>query len=537
MASFMKLACGTAFLVLILIARRTIGEESEKLNVLFLMADQLRTDALGCYGSKIAKTPNLDWLANQGVRFNNAYTSTPSCTPARAAILTGLSPWYHGMLGHGDIPHHYDVELPSTFAANGYYTYSIGKDHFGWNKTENEGVPHGYLGTDIYDGLKEVDDYDEWFSKQLPGDDPLATGLGWNDHRGRVYIYPEYYHPTAWVGRNAIRFLESYNQSKPFFLKVSFHRPHSPYDPPRRFMDMFTPEEMPKPYLGDKWDQDCNFGGPLSNSLCCGAVGSDSIAISRQSYYGNVAFVDEWIGEIIGLLRNQSIIDKTVIIFTADHGDMLGDHYRWRKGLPYESAAKIPMLFVWPPALEKAQGGPITSKRGVTREEPVGLRDLFPTLLDATRQSVPQSLNGSSLIDLLGGADDTEWRDYIDFEHSIYCNRTFHWNGYTDGRVKYVFRAYFPNEQLFDLVNDPHEMHDLSEEPKWKDELLKWRNRLIQQFERENRGPQWVRDGRLQRRTKSQPYSPHYPGKQNECPRNQQMLPESDDKDTICMRE
>ena len=505
--------CGTTLFLLFVIVHSTVGDQDGKLNVLFLMSDQLRTDALGCYGNKQAKTPNLDWLASRGVRFNNAYSSTPSCGPARAAILTGLSPWYHGILGHVRISRHcYDVELPSTFTANGYYTYSIGKNHFGWDKRKNKGIPHGYLGLDIYDGPNVVDDYDHWFSEELPGANPLATGLSNKDIRSGVFVYPEYYHPTTWVGREAIQFLKTYNQSKPFFLKVSFHRPHSPYDPPARLMGMFKPEEMPKPYLGDGWDQDCNFKGELQNDLSCGAIPSESIAMSRQGYYGNVALVDEWIGKIIGQLRKQNIIDKTIIVFTADHGDMLGDHYRWHKFQPYESSASIPMLFVWPPALEKAQGGPITSKRGVTRDEPVELRDLFPTLLDATNQSVPHSLNGSSLLDLLRGIEDMEWREYIDLEHSVTRQKgTFNWNGYTDGKGKYIFQANFPKEQLFNLVNDPHEMHDLSKDPNWRDELLKWRNRLIEQFEKEKRGPEWVKNGKLQPRRKLYLHSPHYP--------------------------
>ena len=497
--------------------------ETKPVNVLFVMADQLRQDAVGCYGSKLAKTPNMDWLASQGARFTNVYTSTPSCTPARAAILTGLSPWYHGMLGYGAIAQRYPIELPRTMSTSGYYSYSIGKDHFGWDKTANEGTPHGFNGTDLYDGLSgEMDDYDQWFAQYFPGVDPLeATGLGWNDYPGRTYALPELYHPTAYVGRKAVEFLESYNREEPFFLKVSFHRPHSPYDPPGRFMDIFTPEEMPKPYLGDKWDQDCNFGGKHPSSLCCGHIEEEAVSISRQAYYGNVAFVDEWIGNILYVLRNRSLLDSTVILFTADHGDMLGDHYRWRKILPYESSAKIPMLLMWPPSLEKSKGGPIGVPRGVVKDEVIELRDIFPTFLDVAGLPIPPSLNGSSLLNLLSGqSSPSPWRTYIDMEHTPACNATFYWNGLTDGKYKYIFRAYFGDEQLFDLVNDPHEMQNLAEDPQHQDELLKWRNILIEQFEREGRGDKYLKQGKLQKRTKSYTYSPNYPDQEStkRCP-------------------
>ena len=510
--------------VLFLITRAEADfKDKDPVNILFVMADQLRQDAVGCYGNKLAKTPNMDWLASQGARFTNVYTSTPSCTPARAAILTGLSPWYHGMLGYGAIARRYPIELPRSMSTSGYYAYSIGKDHFGWDKTAEEGIPHGFNGTNLYDGLSgEMDDYDQWFAEHFPGVDPLqATGLGWNDYPGRTYALPEFYHPTAWVGRQAVNFLETYDREEPFFLKVSFHRPHSPYDPPGRLMDMFTPQEMPKPYLGDKWDQDCNFTGNLRSSLCCGHIEEDAVAVSRQAYYGNVAFVDEWIGNILDVLRNRSLLDKTVILFTADHGDMLGDHYRWRKYMPYESSSKIPMLFTWPPSMEKSQGGPIGCPRGTVKDEIIELRDIFPTFLDVGGLSIPPSLNGSSLLHLLAGPSSSmSWREYIDMEHSTSCNKTFHWNGYSDGKFKYIFRAYFASEQLFDLVSDPHEMHNLADNPQYHDELMKWRTRLIKQFENESRGTAWVKNGHLQKRTKSQTYSPHYPDKERsrQCP-------------------
>ena len=229
---------------------------SEPLNVLLLMADQMRSDMLGSSGNKITHTPNLDMIASQGVRFSNAFSSTPTCTPARAALLTGLSPWYHGMLGYGAIAHRYDFELPRAFSSNGFHAVSIGKDHFGWDSVNNEGINHGFDVTQLYDGLQgEFDDYDEWFREKKPGVDPMATGLTYNDYRGRTYVLPEYYHPTAWVGRTAVDFIQSYNRSQPFLLKVSFHRPHSPYDPPGRWMDYFKPEDMPAAYIGSNWDE------------------------------------------------------------------------------------------------------------------------------------------------------------------------------------------------------------------------------------------------------------------------------------------
>ena len=131
-----------------------IGDERstyrEPFNVLLLMADQMRSDMLGSSGNTITHTPNLDLIASQRVRFSSAFSSTPTCTPARAALLTGLSPWYHGMLGYGVIAHRYDFELPRAFSSNGFHAVSIGKDHFGWDSVKNEGINHGFDVTQLH---------------------------------------------------------------------------------------------------------------------------------------------------------------------------------------------------------------------------------------------------------------------------------------------------------------------------------------------------------------------------------------------------
>lgn len=495
-------------------------------NILFMMADQMRSDVLSCAGNRAIRTPNLDRLASQGVRFSNAFSSTPSCTPARAAILTGLSPWYHGMLGYGVIATRYPYELPRAMSSGGYFTCSLGKDHFGWNSTANEGIPHGYDRTDLYDGLpQEIDDYDQWFANAEPDVNPMATGLEYNDYRGRPYVLEEYYHPTAYVGRAAVNFLETYNDSRPFFLKVSFHRPHSPYDPPKSWMDQYQPEDMPDPYVGGNWDSRyaLHFNTTPNPGIWCGDIGLDTLRVSRQAYYGNVAFIDSWVGQILNTLEQRGLANDTFVLFTADHGDMLGDHYHFRKTYSYFGSAQIPMMFKWPIATAKFANGPITAPRGTVIDKVVELRDLFPTFLDIASLPIAQTLNGSSLLYLLHHERTKEqdlshekatstWRNYLDLEHSTCYNITNHWNALTDGHMKYVFRAYFDDEQLFNLDSDPTELWNLAGETDWQAELQQWRQRMVEQFEEEERGPDWVRDGRLMRRVDGQLYSPHYPG-------------------------
>ena len=510
-------AMSKIFLVFLLCCWDVYGHQKRP-NILFLMADQMRSDVLGSAGNKVAITPSLDKLASEGVRFRNAFSTTPTCTPARSAILTGLSPWYHGMLAYGSIAHRYPYEIPRVLSSNGYYTYSIGKDHFGWNRTLNEGVPHGYNGTYLYDGLEfgsEVDDYDQWFKKELPGIDPMVTGLTFNDYRGRPYALPEYFHPTSWVGRSAIDFLTHYNLSDPFFLKVSFHRPHSPYDPPERWINKYTQDKMPQPFQGGNWDRRyaVHYNGTPDPGIWCGDIGIEQVKKSRQAYYSSVSFVDEWIGEILDVLELRGLTNDTLVLFTADHGDMMGDHYHWRKGYPYFGSAHIPMIIKWPASMETSNGGSISISRGTVLEQVTELRDLFPTFLDAAEISIPSyiQLNGSSMLNLLRTPLTQEWRDYIDLEHGICYNVTNHWNALTDGHIKYIFQAYFPDEQLFDLDNDPGEMNNLASDPSLQTELHKWQQRMVTQFEREKRGSDWVNNGKLMRRVKGQLYSPNYP--------------------------
>ena len=512
----MALAIFVMFGGLILVSKIDSAPPPSKPNILFLMADQMRSDSLGCSGNKIAVTPNLDSLASNGVLFKNAFSTTPTCTPARAAILTGLSPWYHGMIAYGSIAKRYSYEMPRALSTNGYYTYSIGKDHFGWDPKQDAGVPHGYNGTEIYDGLErnsENDDYDQWFEEELPGIDPMATGLTFNDYRGKPYTLPEYFHPTAWVGRKAVTYLSQISQhdrQEPFFLKVSFHRPHSPYDPPQRWIDRYKLEDMPDPYQGGNWDNRyaIKYNTTPDPGIWCGDLGLKQVQLSRQAYYASISFVDEWIGEILQVLELKGLANNTLVLFAADHGDMMGDHYHWRKGYPYLGSAHIPMILRWPMSMDK-----IKTKKGSVLNEVVELRDILPTFLDAGGIALPSdvSINGSSLLDILRSEKTPKWRDYIDLEHGICYNITNHWNALTDGHWKYIFQAYFPNEQLFNIDNDPGELNNLAANSTWEKELESWRLKMVAQFEEESRGEEWVKDGKLMQRVKGQVYSPNYP--------------------------
>lgn len=489
----------------------------ERPNVLLLMADQLRADCVGAYGNKVIHTPNLDRLAREGVRFATAYSAAPSCTPARSALLTGMGPWRNGLLGYGrmaTLP--YAVEKARAMAQAGYYTTSIGKNHY--NPIRNA---HGYhqlvcdehcsywLHKQDAEGpaarheaaWEERCDYEAWFWSRLPDKDPHATGLSWNDYRGKPFVYPEEMHATHWTAETAVNFLKGYERKEPFFLKVSFIRPHCPYDAPQRFFDMYEGTALPEAQAGD-WAKHYEERSGTGYEIWHGKLPAEEIGQSRQGYYAGVSFVDEQIGRVLEVLEKRKLLDETLILFISDHGDMLGDQNLWRKTYAYEQSAHVPMMMRVPASMG-------LKASGLVMENPVELRDILPTVLDAAGASIPESVEGRSLLELVR-TKGNGWREYIDLEHDVCYSPANHWNGLTDGKWKYIYHAQHGEEQLFHLENDANELKDLAGAAEYEGQLKMWRARLVAHLE--ERGPAWVKDGKLVPRPDGKLLSPHFPG-------------------------
>jgi arylsulfatase len=500
---FLKVTAGVSSLSVLSHGAPARASAGSKPNILYLMTDQHRSDCLGCAGNRVIRTPHLDSIAADGVLFPNAYTSTPSCTPARAGILTGLSPWHHGMLGYGRVAGKYPFELPQALRDAGYYLFGIGKMH--WYPQKLLRGYHGLLVDES--GRVEtrdfVSDYRLWFKEEAPDRNPDATGIGWNDYRAKAYALPERLHPTVWTGDRAVEFIEKYDRAEPFMLKVSFARPHSPYDPPQRFLDMYNVDDMPAPVVGDWAARYAPHNDPPNPSQWHGDLGVRQAQESRRAYYGSVTFIDEQIGRILAALKRRGLYDNTLIIFFADHGDMLGDHHLWRKTYAYESSANIPMILRWPKSMR------LDAQRGKKLSQPTELRDVLPTFLDAAGAPIPRHLDGKSLLHLVRG-NTKDWRPWIDLEHSM-CYDQDHWTALTDGRFKYIYFAYDGREQLFDMAEDPGELHNLAEVPAQETLLKQWRRRMVDHLT--ERGEEFVANGKLAIRKKRLLYSPNYPKK------------------------
>jgi arylsulfatase A-like enzyme len=473
----------------------------DKPNLLLIMTDQQRGDCVGAAGNPVIRTPNLDKLAREGVLFRNAYSCVPSCTPARTALLTGLAPWRNGMLGYGRVGEGYEIEMPQALRDAGYYTTGIGKMH--WHPQRNL---HGFHHTILDESGREQStdfrsDYRSWLFSRDPLVDPDETGLGWNDYRGWPYKLPEKYHPTHWTGDTARHFIESYDRSEPFFLKVSFARPHSPYDPPQRFWDMYNDTDLPEANLGD-WAGRYEQPSDESNSIWHGDLGPGQVRTSRQGYYSNITFIDEKIGEIMAALEKRGMLENTVIVFTSDHGDMMGDHHMWRKTYAYEGSANVPMIIRWPRET-------LSDQRGLVLDHPVELRDILPTFMDAAGVPGAETLDGKSMLSLIENRD-APWRTFIDLEHDRCYHDLNHWTAVTDGHSKFIFHCETGEEQFFDLDADRGETRDLAKDPAYGDRVAQWRQHMVDHLS--ERGEPFVKDGKLAVRRASYLYSPNWPG-------------------------
>ena len=263
---------------------------------------------------------------------------------------------------------------------------------------------------------------------------------------------------------------------------------------------MYEDANLPEAKVGSWAGRNREPAGP-GFSLWRGDLGAAQVRSSRQGYYGSVSQVDEQVGLMLDMLDKRHMLEDTLVIFTADHGDMTGDHHLWRKSYAYEASARIPMLMRWPE-------GMVSGQRGQVRNEVVELRDVLATALDAAGAPARQDIDGASMLRLARGNTDG-WRKWLDLEHDICYHPSNHWNALTDGHWKYIYHAFDGEQQLFNLDQDPSELTDLSGDSASAAQLRLWRQRLIEQLA--ERGAPFVVNGDLAPRPQSMLYSPNFP--------------------------
>ncbi|MFE5318284.1 arylsulfatase [Paenibacillus sp. NPDC056579] len=446
-----------------------------KPNVILIMTDQQRWDTLSCAGNPVIQTPNLDYLASEGTLFDNAYSCTPSCIPARASLLTGMNPWNTGILGmgrgQGPMGTGFEHTLPGELAQAGYHTQGVGKMHFSPQRALN-----GFHRTVLDESGRAEDpgfvsNYRRWFEQNKTGDyDYTDHGISWNSWMARPNHAPEYLHPTNWTVNESIQFLKERDPRKPFFLKMSFARPHSPYDALPYYFDLYMKKNLPSAVVGEWASIHDDKRTAFNPDAWRGKRTGEDIHQARAGYYGSINHIDHQIGRLFHYLKKQKLWQNTLIIFTSDHGDMMGDHNLWRKTYAYEGSAHVPMIVKLP----QQAGVPVAERV----DAPVVLQDIMPTILDAVGLQIPDTVDGKSVLPLMM-EEKPLWRDYIHGEHSTCYSEEQEMQYVTDGRIKYIWFPRLGTEQLFDLRQDRYELIDRSTDPNYSDTLLHWRRRLI----------------------------------------------------------
>lgn len=446
-------------------------------NIVFLIADQWRGDALGCAGHPIVETPHLDQMAERGVRFSQAYCSVPSCIAARAGLLTGMGQRNHGRVGYKDgVPWTYRHTLAGEMSAAGYHTQAVGKMHVHPARNlvgfHNVVLCDGYLHAERRQARNYdlVDDYMPWLRQRVGADaDVILHGLNCNSWVARPWPYHEDVHPSTYVTTMAVDFLRRRDPTKPFFLFASYHRPHPPLDPPQAFFDQYIGQQFPPVPMGDWADREARMKG-VDGDLGLGFMGERQLHRARAAYYAQMTHIDHQVGRLYEYLAEHEVMNNTMFVFASDHGELLGDHNLFRKSLPYDGSIRVPLIIAPPPGW--------TCNRGSNCDTVVELRDIMPTILEACGAAIPNTVDGQSLLPLTRG-EPVAWRPYLHGEHAA-GERSNHW--ITDGRAKFIWFSQTGREQFFDLVADPQELRDLIQEPSAKPNIQQFRRWLIEEL-------------------------------------------------------
>lgn len=466
------------------------------MNILLITTDQHRADTLGAYGSRLGATPNLDALAGQGSLFETALTQHPYCQPARWTILTGQHPRTHGIWTNGVDPEEQQIAdaFSTRIAREGHRTAFIGKAHFATSGVMVPGrskymeamanavsMPEHWQGP--YMGFEHVDlielghypagygpwplglHYGKWLAKdgRLKALERFARAGPWSAlpprRRGPQTwncALPEELHPTTWTADRTIEALRR-SKDKPFFIWCSFADPHHPFDPPAPWCyrydakDMTLPRRDPgefagKPAIQRKFSEGISsLTAPLNPA---GAKISDrALAEVMAAYYGMVAQLDHNIGRVLGELATLGLEEETLVVFTSDHGELLGDHSMLLKGpFHYDGVVKVPLI---------VKGPKVPAGRRV--DAPVGTIDLVPTFEQLLGSTPGARVEGESLLALLNGKAGRD-AAVCENDHRIWF-RT-HVQTIVTREWKLNVHCGEPLGELYDRRNDPGEFEN-----------------------------------------------------------------------------
>ncbi len=451
-------------------------------NILLIISDQMTPFLTGAYGHPVVKTPNLDRLVREGVRFDAAYTPCPVCAPARACLMTGTYTSVNECYDNA-APLRQDLPTFAHYLTNaGYDTVLSGKMHF-----VGADQLHGFnrrLTTDIYPSdfgwvkpewirIKEekgrnheeiMSHRDSYHSGNYTGDG-VKVGT-WN----RALSYDEETHFRALEYLHAVG---TQKDPQPFLLCASYHHPHEVFWPPQKYWNLYDGEQIDIPEFPDNLEDTYStmdrwlnaYHGVKRHNL----RDPDGLYRLRRAYYGLVTYMDDKVGELLDALEENSLNENTVVLFISDHGDMLCEKEMVQKRTFYEWSSRVPFIV----------RSPDRHRAGATVEQPVSLVDLLPTLCDVAGVKDRLPCNGESLTGLIDGTETGDREVFSEFlveAMGIPCFMV------RKGTYKYTYIHGYEG-QLFDLDTDPGEWHNLAGDPEHKEIEAGLKSRILDTFD------------------------------------------------------
>lgn len=428
-------------------------------NVLFIFSDDHRYNAIHAIGNNIIQTPNIDALVENGVTFTHTHVEIPICTPSRAALLAGCSGFRNGVTFFGQTINPDLSILPVTMRNAGYTCFFTGKWH-------NDGRPYqrGFIcGENIFKGGMSDHFKIPLFSF---GKNDKHIGIGFS---------------TELFTNAAVKFLNEHRDTKPFFMYVSFTAPHDPRTPPKRYKEMYESDKIPVPsnfmprHPFDNGEMECR-----DERLAPWPRTPEIIREHISDYYGMISHLDENVGRIMAALKDNGYADNTLVIYAGDNGLAVGCHGLMGKQNMYDHSVRVPLIIAGPDI-----------PKGFQSDALCYLYDLYPTICELTGIKVPDTVEAVSLVSIMEGSTRSVRNSIFSVYRSMHrMVRTDRWKliryykNSDEELEKYKSRGTTPGTnkiQLFDIINDPDELNDLSEEPtranriaELKAELYKW---------------------------------------------------------------
>ncbi len=418
-------------------------------NIILLYVDQMRADAMRCAGNSAIRTPNLDRLASEGVMFSHCISTTPVCIAARYSLLTGRRVGETGRFANNNVdPEPLLDTIPAMLGHADYHCYSLGKMHF-LPKRRHYGFHHREQMCEIPIWPQD-DDYLMWLREQGYGHKREIHGV-----RNLLYAQPQTSplpqeaHGSWWIGDRMEDFLRT-NASRRFFAWVGFVGPHPPYNVPAPWESMYGIDEVPDPIAVDRDEETL----PFVMRMLRHYSDYDNASPERLRrvvglYYAAISLIDHQVGRVLDTLDELGIAEDTLLVFTGDHGEMLGDHLTCQKSNPYEGAVRVPLIARWPGRLPA----------GETCDDLVGGTDLLPTFMDAASYDHPVlgELEGASLLEAEGGGHATPRSEFV----TDLGSGSGRWLSLRRPPLKYSYYCDNGWEELYDLDADPTEEHNL----------------------------------------------------------------------------